>query len=206
MSILVKICGLNDGEAVQAAVDAGADAVGFVFYDKSPRNLSPEQAARLAVDVPASVLRIAVMLHPEATLWNEVSDALRPDVVQTDIDDFSYLQVADGINKWPVLREGSVAEKEKLPATFVYEGSRSGHGQTVDWNAAAAIAHRGQMILAGGLTIDNIADAINRVAPYGVDVSSAVESQPGKKDVALITAFVAAAKSAEQTMSERNMS
>ncbi len=206
MTILVKICGLNDGEAVQAAVDAGADAVGFVFHDKSPRNLSPEQAARLAANVPASVLRIAVMLHPEATLWKEVSDALQPNVLQTDIDDYSYLQVAEDITKWPVLREGTVIEKEKLPATFVYEGSRSGHGQTVDWNAAAAIAHRGQMILAGGLTIDNVADAITRVMPYGVDVSSAVESRPGKKDVALIAAFVAAAKAAEQTMSQRNMS
>ena len=206
MTILVKICGLTDRAAVQAAVDAGADAVGFVFYDKSPRNLSPEQAARLAADVPANVLRIAVLLHPEAALWNEVSDALRPDVVQTDKDDFSYLRVADGIRKWPVLREGTVAEEEELPATFVYEGTRSGHGQTVDWNSAAAIACRGQMILAGGLTIDNVADAIIRVAPYGVDVSSAVESQPGKKDVELIAAFIAAARSAEHTMNEEIMS
>ena len=206
MTILVKICGLTDDEAIQAAVNAGADAVGFVFYDKSPRNLSPEKAARLAANVPANVRRIAVMLHPEATLWNEVSDALQPDVVQTDIDDFSYLQVADGISKWPVLREGSITEKAKLPETFVYEGTQSGHGQTVDWNAAAAVARRGHMILAGGLTVANVADAISRVAPYGVDVSSAVESQPGKKDVELIAAFVAAAKAAEQTMSERNMS
>lgn len=206
MTILVKICGLTDGAAVQAAVDAGADAVGFVFYDKSPRNLSPEKAARLAADVPANVLRIAVLLHPEAALWNEVSDALRPDVVQTDKDDFSYLQVAAGIAKWPVLREGTVTEEERLPATFVYEGTRSGHGQTVDWNSAAVIASRGQMILAGGLTIGNVAAAITRVAPYGVDVSSAVESQPGKKDVELITAFVAAARTAEHKMSEESMS
>jgi phosphoribosylanthranilate isomerase len=203
MSILVKICGLTDGDAVQAAVDAGADAVGFVFYDKSPRNISPEKAASLAAHVPGNVLRIAVMLHPDATLWDEVSDALRPDVVQTDIGDFSYLRVAEGITKWPVLREGSVSEQEKLPATFVYEGTKSGHGQTVDWGSAAAIARRGQMILAGGLTIDNVADAIVRVAPYGVDVSSAVESQPGKKDVELIAAFVTVAKAAAITMGER---
>ena len=206
MSILVKICGLTDGEAVQAAVDAGADAVGFVFYEKSLRNLSPEKAARLAANVPASVQRIAVMLHPDASLWNEVSDALRPDVVQTDIDDFAYLQVAEGISKWPVLREGSVTEKTNLPATFVYEGTHSGHGETVDWNAAATVARRGQMILAGGLTVDNVADAITRVAPYGVDVSSAIESRPGKKDVELIAAFVGAAKAAERKMSAGNMS
>lgn len=206
MSILVKICGLTEGDAVQAAVDAGADALGFVFYDKSPRNLSPENAARLAADVPANVLRIAVMLHPDASLWNEVSDALQPDVVQTDIDDFSYLQVGEGITKWPVLREGSISGQVELPATFVYEGTQSGHGQTVDWDLAAAIARRGQMVLAGGLTIENVAEAIARVAPYGVDVSSAVESQRGKKDVALIAAFVSAAKAAGATMSERKPS
>jgi phosphoribosylanthranilate isomerase len=206
MTTLVKICGLNDGEAVQTAVDAGADAVGFVFYDKSPRNVSPEKAASLAAYVPVNVLRVAVMLHPDATLWDEVSDALRPDVVQTDIDDFSYLKVADNIMKWPVIREGAVSENQKFPATFVYEGTRSGQGQTVDWNSAAGIARRGQMILAGGLTTDNVADAIRRVAPYGVDVSSAVESRPGKKDIELIAAFVAAVKAAEPTMSEGNMS
>jgi len=206
MSILVKICGLTDDKAVQAAVDAGADAVGFVFYDRSPRNLSPEKAARLAANVPANVRRIAVMLHPDAGLWNEVSDALKPDVVQTDFDDFSYLQVDEGITKWPVLREGSVAALKELPATFVYEGTQSGHGQTVDWNAAAAIARRGKMILAGGLTIENVAEAISKVAPYGVDVSSAVESERGKKDVELIAAFVTAAKAAELTLSERQPS
>lgn len=206
MSILVKICGLTDDKAVQSAVDAGADAVGFVFYKRSPRNLSPEKAARLAANVPASVRRIAVMLHPDAGLWNEVSDALKPDVVQTDIADFSYLQVDEGIMKWPVLREGSVAVQNELPATFVYEGTQSGHGQTVDWNTAAAIARRGQMILAGGLTIGNVAEAISKVAPYGVDVSSAVESERGKKDVELIAAFVTAAKAAELTLSERRPS
>lgn len=198
MTTLVKICGLGDQQAVQAAVAAGADAVGFVFFEKSPRNITPEKAARLAVDVPANVRRVAVMLHPSSALWDEVSDALRPDVLQTDSDDFSYLSVAEDIEKWPVLREGAVSEDGMLPETFVYEGTRSGQGQTVDWNAAAAIARRGRMILAGGLTIENVANAISKVAPYGVDVSSAVESSPGEKDVAKIAAFVAAAKAADR--------
>lgn len=198
MTTFVKICGLGDQESVRAAVAAGADAVGFVFFEKSPRNITPKEAASLAVDVPANIRRVAVMLHPDKALWNEVSDVLRPDVLQTDSDDFSYLDVAETIERWPVLREGSVPENAALPATFVYEGTRSGQGQTVDWGAAAGIARRGRMILAGGLTIDNVADAIHKVAPYGVDVSSAVESGPGEKDAAKIAAFVAAAKAADQ--------
>jgi len=205
MTMLVKICGVTDPSAVRAAVAAGADAIGFVFYDPSPRNLTPEQAARLAAAVPAGVRRVAVMLHPGAALWNEVNDALHPDVLQTDRDDYSCLDVHESIEKWPVLREGSLREQAGLPETFVYEGARSGQGQRVDWDAAAAIARRGRMILAGGLTIANVAEAIGRVAPYGVDVSSAVESAPGKKDVAKIAAFVAAAKAAEQNLNEGNM-
>jgi len=205
VTVLVKICGLTDARAVSAAIDAGADAIGFVFYEKSPRNLTPEAAAKLAAEVPTNVRRVAVMLHPQAALWQEVADALHPDVLQTDSDDFSYLDVAKNIEKWPVLREGSVPDKVTLPGTFVYEGKQSGQGQLVDWNAAAGIARRGRMILAGGLTIDNVAEAIARVAPYGVDVSSAVESAPGQKDVAMIAAFVAAAKSAYLDLSEGNM-
>jgi phosphoribosylanthranilate isomerase len=201
---MVKICGLCDEETLQAAVNTGVDAVGFVFFDKSPRNLTPERAARLAADVPNSILRVAVTLHPDAALWNEVSDALRPDVLQTDIGDFSYLDVDAGIARWPVLREGAVSIHEQLPGTFVYEGTKSGQGQTVDWNSAAEIARQGDMILAGGLTVENIAEAVCTVRPFGVDVSSAVESAPGKKDVGLITDFVGAARVAELTMSERN--
>ena len=205
MTVLIKICGLTDAHAVHAAVNAGADAIGFVFFEKSPRNLAPETAARLAAEVPSGIRRVAVMLHPQKALWNEVSDALRPDVLQTDSDDFSYLEVDKDIEKWPVLREGSVPDNGALPATFVYEGRQSGQGRTVDWDCAAGIARRGRMILAGGLTIDNVAEAIARVAPYGVDVSSAVESAPGQKDAALIAAFIAAAKSADRETSEGNM-
>ena len=192
MTVMVKICGMTDERAVQAAVDAGADALGFVFFDKSPRNLSPEKAVSLAAKVPQHVRRVAVMLHPEARLWDEVNRALRPDVLQTDAGDFLYLTVEHGVEKWPVLREGAVPDH--FPATFVYEGPKSGTGETVDWEIAAEIARQGQMILAGGLGIDNVASAIAKVKPYGVDVSSAVESQPGVKDVDKISAFVAAAK------------
>ena len=173
---------------------AGADAIGVVFFHKSPRNLSPAAAEKLAGGVPTSVRKVAVMLHPDGALWEEVQLALRPDVLQTDAADFAYLDVDPAIEKWPVLREGSLPGE--LPDTFVYEGRMSGKGQTVDWGVAAEIATRGRMILAGGLDAQNVGDAIAQVRPWGVDVSSAVESAPGIKDADRISEFVAAVNAA----------
>ena len=185
---------MTDSNAVDAAIDAGADALGFVFYKQSPRNLAPEEAVRLAASIPRNVKKVAVMLHPSAALWERVQKNFRPQVLQTDVEDFSYLNVKADIEKWPVLREGSMPQW--LPEKFVYEGKRSGHGEVVDWNVAEKFARRGQMILAGGLSTENVQEAIQLVSPFGVDVSSAVESRPGVKDVDKIRAFVAGAKTA----------
>lgn len=190
----VKICGLREAAAVDAAVAAGADAVGFVFAP-SVRRVSAREAAAAASRVPRQVLRVAVMQHPTPEEWREVETILRPDVLQADAADFDYLDVPPGIARWPVLREGSPVPAV-LPDTFVYEGAVSGRGERVDWHAAAALAQRGRMLLAGGLAPANVARALAEVAPWGVDVSSAVESTPGIKDPALIHAFLAAAKGA----------
>jgi phosphoribosylanthranilate isomerase len=96
-----------------------------------------------------------------------------------------------------VVREDSTALESELPGVFVYEGANSGRGETVDWSRAAVIARRGRMILAGGLSAGNIAAAISAVDPWGVDVSSAVESSPGKKDPDLIRQFLQAVHAAE---------
>jgi phosphoribosylanthranilate isomerase len=194
VTVLVKICGMRDSHAIAAAVEAGADAIGFVFFDRSPRNVSPQQAARLAAAIPSHVRRVAVTLHPDPLFWIEAQAVLKPDVVQTDIGDFAYLDVDPAIEKWPVLREGAVPDDGPPAGPFVYEGRMSGVGETVDWGQAAELARRGQMILAGGLTAANVATAVAGVAPYGVDVSSAVESAPGVKDIAKIEAFIEAAK------------
>lgn len=194
MSTFVKICGMTDRTAVQAALDAGTDAIGFVFHEKSPRNISPAEAARLCADLPDNVLKVAVTMHPAVSLWNEVMEWMQPDALQTDIEDFDELDIPDGVEMWPVLREGSLPSA--LPAMFVYEGKKSGHGETVDWGVAAEIAQQGRMILAGGLSVENVAMAVGTVAPFGVDVSSAVESRPGIKDPGRIRAFIEAAKAA----------
>lgn len=192
MTPFVKICGLRHAAAVEAAVAAGADAVGFVFAP-SVRRVSAHEAELAAKRVPRQVLRVAVMLHPSPEEWREVAKIFRPDVLQTDAADFEYLDVPPEIARWPVLREGT-ALPEILPDPFVYEGATSGCGERVDWRTAATLAKRGRMLLAGGLDRNNVARAIAEVAPWGLDVSSAVESTPGTKDPALIQAFLTAAK------------
>lgn len=189
MSCLVKICGLKHVATVDAAVQAGADALGFVFA-KSVRQVTARHAAFIAANVPENVLRVAVMMHPTAQEWEEVKTIFCPDVLQTDAEDFKELDVPDEITKWPVIREGTISADEDLPNTFVYEGKTSGQGETVDWGFAAGLAVRGQLILGGGLNQDNVVDAIRRAKPFGVDVSSAVESSPGEKDPDLIRSFV----------------
>ena len=198
--MLVKICGLSRIEHVDASVDAGANAVGFVFAD-SVRRVSPELAARISNRVPASVKKVAVMLHPTNEEWQGVLAGFVPDVLQTDAGDFENLDVPETIECWPVFREGKkVADPflgKKGSATFLYEGAKSGAGEKVDWDRAAKIARRGNMILAGGLSVANVAEAIRVVQPFGVDVSSAVESAPGQKDPAMIREFINAARAAE---------
>jgi len=196
MSVRVKICGLTDAAGVEAAVAAGADAVGFVFYDQSPRNLGIDQAIELAALVPQPILRVAVMLHPAADFCAAVVAGLSPDIVQTDAGDFAYLDVPDHILRWPVLRQSTVDIQTDLPPRFVYEGDASGQGDRVDWHSAARISARGEMILAGGLDAGNVADAISKVKPWAVDVSSGVESSPGCKNPQMINEFIAAARAA----------
>lgn len=197
MRRLVKICGLRDAEAVDAAVAAGADALGFVFAE-SVRRISPRDAASLAERAPRGTLRVAVMCHPAVALWREVEVVFRPDVLQTDAADLAELPVPAGVVCWPVVREADGVEETGLPGTYVYEGATSGRGQPVDWQRAARLASTGRMILAGGLDADNVREAIATVAPFGLDVSSGVESAPGVKDPGLIEAFVRAVRAAER--------
>ena len=134
---------------------------------------------------------------PDAELWREVEAIFCPDVLQTDAEDFNYLEVPEEIERWPVVREGEEAWLPTPAGTFVYEGRRSGQGEVVDWAMAAELAKRGRMILAGGLSEDNVAEAIATVHPFGVDVSSGVERAPGIKSRALIMDFVAAVRNSQ---------
>ena len=127
--MFVKICGLSTAEHARAAVAAGADAVGFVFAD-SVRRVKPARAARIAAGVPDGVKRVAVMLHPSNEEWQDVLREFSPDVLQTDAEDFADLDVPETIECWPVYREGGAVDASVT--TFVYEGPKSGQGQTVN--------------------------------------------------------------------------
>ena len=199
MSLLVKICGLRSEEDVDAAIEAGANAVGFVFA-KSVRQVSAKEAAAATANMHEDVRKVAVMRHPTNKEWQDVLLGFRPDALQTDIEDFEAIDVPDTVQCLPVVREGSAALDGDLPDVFLYEGRNSGKGETVDWDKTAELALRGKMILAGGLSAANLGEAIAIVRPFGVDVSSAVESEPGRKSPELIREFINAARAAEQDL------
>ena len=199
MAIWVKICGLTTRDAVEAAVAAGADAVGFVFAP-SRRQVSASLATQLAQGVPRTVPRVAVMLHPTQSQLDEVWEGFRPDVLQTDVEDLEALRVPAGLGVMPVVRGGAgVGLKVDLQRKYqriLFEGPVSGVGSASDWHAAAQLARTTQLVLAGGLSPTNVADAIDMVRPFGVDVSSGVEASPGIKDPARIHEFVRRARAA----------
>jgi phosphoribosylanthranilate isomerase len=198
MSTFIKICGLQTADDVAAAVAAGTDAVGFVFAP-SVRRVTPRAAARAVATAPAGITRVAVMRHPTNAEWLEVLDGFGPDVLQTDAEDLAALDVPDSTRIWPVYREGGAEPPAQADRTWLYEGPASGSGQAVDWTRAARLAGLGRMVLAGGLQPGNVGAAIATVRPWGVDVSSGVESAPGRKDPALISRFIKAARAAEST-------
>lgn len=194
MSLFVKICGITDRAGLDAAIAAGADAVGFVFHAPSPRNVTPAVAASLAARLPRGMLAVAVTLHPEQALVETVLAALRPDAWQSDAADFAALRVPAEVRRWPVFRGGEAPRSP--PPRLLFEGARSGAGRLADWALAASWARGTELILGGGLTPANVAAAVAQVRPFGVDVSSGVELAPGRKDARRVGAFVTAARAA----------
>jgi len=196
----IKICGLTTSAAVTAALAAGVDALGFVFAD-SVRRVTPAQALQLAQPVRGRALRVAVMRHPQQAEVDEVLKLFRPDVLQSDAEDLSRLRLPAALELLPVLRDIAAAPAE-LPARLLFEGAASGSGSKSDWHAAAELACRTQLVLAGGLSAANVAEAIAAVRPFGVDVSSGVEERAGIKSPAAIESFVRAARVAAMEFTE----
>ncbi|HVW68830.1 MAG TPA: phosphoribosylanthranilate isomerase [Steroidobacteraceae bacterium] len=177
-------------EAVTAALDAGVDALGFVFA-KSVRRVSPEAALELAAPARGKVLCVAVTRHPLQRDVDEMLAVFKPDVLQTDVSDLGELQLPAQLELLPVLRSTAHAV---FPARVLFEGPASGTGVTCDWTEAQRVARRTQVVLAGGLNPGNVAAAIAAVRPFGVDVSTGVEARPGVKSPAAIANFVSAAR------------
>ena len=211
MAIWIKICGLTTRDAVEAAVAARADAVGFVFAP-SKRQVTAAQARQLAKGVPRRIPRVAVMLHPTQSELDEVWSGFEPDVLQTDVEDLQRLRVPMGLTVMPVIRNalrlkpaarcanaagaGCAGVADPQRSRILFEGPVSGIGSTADWQDAAQLARTTELVLAGGLNAANVADAIAAVRPFGVDVSSGVEASPGVKDPLKIHEFVQRARAA----------
>lgn len=194
MSLFVKICGITTSEALEAAVAAGADAVGFVFHGPSPRNIAPRAAAALARRLPAGIASVAVTLHPDPITATRILEEFVPDAWQSDAADFDAFDLPASVERWSVIRQPAGADA--TARRVVFDAPASGQGMRGDWTEAAALAGRYELILAGGLDPSNVVAAIAAVRPFGVDVSSGVERAPGVKDAALIRDFIAAARAA----------
>ena len=196
----IKICGMTTEDAVEAAVRAQVDAIGFVFAE-SKRRVTPQRAAQLAAPARGKVRCIAVTKHPEQRDIDDILATFRPDILQTDADDLPRLRLPATLELLPVVRAGS-AEPKPLSRRILFEGPVSGTGLPADWNAASQLARRAEVILAGGLSPENVATAIAEVHPFGVDVSSGVEASPGIKSPDKIASFVRSARAAARSQTE----
>ena len=204
MTLWIKICGLTTPDAVAAALDAGADAIGFVFA-KSVRQVTPDVARRLAVAARGRARCVAVTRHPTQQDIDDIVSIFQPDVLQTDVADLSNLRLPALLELLPVFRgDGNASNtasgaasntaSNTLPSRLLFEGATSGAGIPCDWTAARTVARRTQLVLAGGLNPTNVAAAIETVRPFGVDVSTGVEVRPGVKSPIEIVKFVRAAR------------
>jgi phosphoribosylanthranilate isomerase len=200
MTLFVKLCGIAHERQLEAAVEAGADAVGFVLTP-SPRQVSLEKAARLRSLLPSSVLGVAVFHDPAPALLRRAEEVIGPDLLQSEL---STLAGVTSDRALPVVVDGRSLGRELARAArlttremvLVDSAAHGGTGQPPSWERVAAVDFRGRLILAGGLDADNVAEAVGLVRPFGVDVSSGIESAPGVKDPARMRAFVEAARGA----------
>ena len=192
--LFIKVCGMTTPEAVNAALECEVDAIGFVFAP-SVREVTTQRASELAAPARRRVACVAVTRHPSPETVAAIVSEFRPDILQTDIEDLDSLALPKSLSVLPVVRPGPVGAC-LVPRRVLFEGPVSGSGQTTDWDEAAVLASRMQVILAGGLSAQNVASAIRQVRPFGVDVSSGVEQRPGIKSTQKIAQFVAAARAA----------
>ncbi|MBV9993638.1 MAG: phosphoribosylanthranilate isomerase [Caulobacteraceae bacterium] len=208
---LAKICGLSTPEAVAAALAGGAAYLGFVFFEKSPRHVSPEVAARLAAPARGKAHVVALMVDPTDALLREVAQALRPDFIQlhgretpprvreaamrTGAGTIKAVAIGEPADLDRALQFEAVADHLMLDAKAPPGADRpGGHGVSFDWGLTAGRKFARPWFLAGGLTPWNVKEAVRLSGAPIVDVSSGVERGAGLKDPALIAAFLQAAR------------
>jgi phosphoribosylanthranilate isomerase len=204
MSVRVKICGITNLPDAQASVRAGADAVGFMFYDQSPRFIPTKIAAEISRGLPPFTLRVGVFVNPSEEFVRYAIGACGLGLLQFHGDEPPEFCTQFGLMSMKAFRVRDAGSLKELPKyrtdawlldAYVSEAF-GGTGETFNWNLAMEVQKLGKPIfLAGGLTQDNVAEAIRQVKPFGVDVSSGVECSPGKKDPAKVREFIKSVKS-----------
>jgi phosphoribosylanthranilate isomerase len=209
--VKVKVCGITNWEDAQAAIDAGADLLGFNFYRKSARYVEPAIAHAIVAKLRSSMrcpTLVGVFVNAPFTEAHAIMRQVDLDLAQLHGDEPIEMITQLNGRGFKALRPQSTKEAEnqartcavkREPALLVdayRKGEYGGTGQIGDWSIAAQIARQYPILLAGGLTLENVAAAIQQVQPWGVDVASGVESAPGRKDAQKMRAFVTNAKSA----------
>lgn len=203
--MFVKICGITRREDAAAAVAEGASALGFVFWPGSPRFIDPSLAKEIVATLPPSVAAVGVFVDQPASHVNRVASLAGLSVVQLhgDEDEGATAQMTLPVIKAVSVRDGAFSDRQWPERVMLLIDAddpirRGGTGMIANWPAAAALARRRRVLLAGGLRPDNVAAAIRRVRPFGVDVSSGVEQSPGIKDRRLLAALFEAIRKGEK--------
>lgn len=219
MSLIVKICGLATTEALDVALDAGADMVGFVFFPPSPRHLALDMARALGKRVGGRARKVALTVDAADAVLDEIVEALRPHVLQLHgsepparvaaikrrfgLPAMKAIAVETRGDLAAVAGYAAVADRLLFDARAPREATRPGGlGKSFDWHLLQNVAPGVPFMLSGGLGVENVAQALRITRAPGVDVSSGVERAPGEKDPDKIRAFVSAAREAAQAADE----
>ena len=203
MSVRVKICGITSADDARAAVGAGADALGFMFYEPSPRCVTPEQAAAIIAKLPTHVAKVGVFVDADEAAVRTTAAMAGLDTLQfhgSEPPEFCARFELRTIKAFRVKDSGSLGklpdyETDAWLLDSYVQGVPGGTGERFNWDLAVEAKRLGRpILLAGGLTPENVGEAVAQVTPYGLDVSSGVEAAPGRKDAAKVAAFIASAR------------
>ena len=203
MMVRVKVCGMTRLEDAQLACELGACAIGFVFWDQSQRHIEPSRARSIVRALPSDVVPVGVFVNASVADLRAVAETVGLGAIQLHgdeaVEQFEHLP-------YPILKAIALSDTESVEEACRLSDAitvlldvhdpirRGGTGQPVDWSLAAQVARRRRVFLAGGLTPSNVASAIERVSPYGIDVSSSLETSPGIKSAAAVRAFFEAVR------------